>query len=37
VAAISLPAGQVDQARAVAREIVSELRASLLSGAPQQV
>lgn len=30
VAAISLPPGQVEQARAVAREIVSELRASLL-------
>jgi hypothetical protein len=30
VAAISLPPGQLEQARAVAREIVSELRASLL-------
>lgn len=30
VAAISLPPGQIEQARAVAREIVSELRASLI-------
>jgi hypothetical protein len=34
VAAISLPAGQVEQARAVAREIVLELRASLLPSPP---
>jgi hypothetical protein len=32
VAAISLPPGHVEQARAVAREIVSELRASLAAG-----
>jgi hypothetical protein len=33
VAAISLPPGQLEQARAVAREIVTELRTSLVEGA----
>ena len=34
VAAISLPPGQVEEARAVGREIVAELRASVLENAP---